>query len=246
MTKHPRLLSNVTKDAQPDTEAMLDQHLAKIAEHKSKPLTATQQKLVARALKQAAKDAQDIQAMHIIIELRENYVISAKRMPDVEGHVCGRPSASGRPCQAISHPYIYGMDERYIPPCKAHSTPEEQDLAQAISKAHYEGMYKRDEDEVRFQKKNKERAAEIEALRRRDLRTIDDEGHQIIKIGNLAYTWDGPRPLRVGDVVTVPGNWMFPQRRTEVVTDLGTTYQGDLQHVIQLVTPREEIDDEND
>jgi hypothetical protein len=68
------------------------------------------------------------------------------------------------------------------------------------------------------------------------MRFVDNAGNQIVAIGRYAYVWAGAEPLKVGDVVELPGNWTTgfePYRGA--VTALGTGYNGPLDRVVRRV-----------
>lgn len=236
-------LTRVTEDAQPDTDDMLDARMKELDEKKIPALTPAQRQAVARMFKKVARDAQDIQLTYAIAELREDYLVTARRMPEATGHTCGRMTTSGKPCKAQGLIVLAHMDPAYIQPCSTHRTPEEEALRSEINAAVWESRRWDAENEEAIKKSNKEKDERFERERLLSLRTMDEEGRQIVQVGKLAYTWSGKRPLRVGDVVEVPGNWLFKGRRTEPVTNLGTTYDGDLQDILRLVTPREDVTD---
>lgn len=236
-------LTRAAKDAQFDTDDMLEARMTELDEKKIPALTPAQRQAVARMFKKVARDAQDIHLTYAIVELRENYLVTARRMPEATGRTCGRMTTSGKPCQARGETILVHMDPTYIQPCGAHRTPEEEALRKEINAAVSKSEKWDSENEEAIKRRNKEKEEHFERRRLLNLRTMDEEGHQIVQVGKLAYAWGGKRPLRVGDVVEVPGNWLFPGRRKEPVTNLGTTYDGFLQDVLRLVTPREDVTD---
>ena len=66
------------------------------------------------------------------------------------------------------------------------------------------------------------------------------EGDQVVSVGRYAYRWRGQPALAVGDRVLLPENWLSrkkdgPGDWVGVVTELGTTYAGDLAFVVGRV-----------
>lgn len=60
-------------------------------------------------------------------------------------------------------------------------------------------------------------------------------GDQIVRCGRYAYRWRGAEPLKLGDRVQLPGNWVSPDGWEATVTGFGTTYQGSIEAVVRLV-----------
>jgi hypothetical protein len=63
------------------------------------------------------------------------------------------------------------------------------------------------------------------------------DGDQVVSVGRYAYRWQGQPALVVGDRVLLPENWLSrkkdgPGNWVGVVTELGTTYSGDLAYVV--------------
>lgn len=70
------------------------------------------------------------------------------------------------------------------------------------------------------------------------MRIYEIDGDQVVDVGGYAYRWRGKTPLKAGDRVLLPENWLSkikngPGAIEGVVTALGTTYRGDLQTIIR-------------
>lgn len=50
---------------------------------------------------------------------------------------------------------------------------------------------------------------------------------QLVTIGKYAYAWKGDEPLKVGDRVLLPSNWLRTTPFEGVVTALGSTWNGE-------------------
>lgn len=63
------------------------------------------------------------------------------------------------------------------------------------------------------------------------------DARQVVEVGRYAYAWAGPEPLKVGDRVLLPENWLTrmdsPGPFEGTVTQLGTAYTGELSQIIQ-------------
>ena len=68
-----------------------------------------------------------------------------------------------------------------------------------------------------------------------EFRLTTAQGHQIVRCGNYAYAWPGEEPLKVGDRVLLPANWLvnYPSERS--VTAFGSSYGGHLSHILRKV-----------
>jgi len=71
-------------------------------------------------------------------------------------------------------------------------------------------------------------------------RVYDMDGDQVVSVGKYAYRWRGRPPLRVGDRVLLPENWLSrkkdgPGHWEGVVTELGSSYSGRIAFVVDRV-----------
>jgi hypothetical protein len=61
----------------------------------------------------------------------------------------------------------------------------------------------------------------------------DDLGRQIVEVmGHYAYAWEGDPPLKVGEAVVLPPNYVCPVPWTTEITGLGSTYPGVISRVL--------------
>jgi len=130
---------------------------------------------------------------------------------------CGRRTLGGGPCQ---NTLPYGGSNPHNVACRLHLSTEER-IAMAAWEAGFNTAWR----EARRQEGY---VVAVETTSPApQVRMHTKSGLQIVKVGKYAYTWNGPDPLQVGDVVMVPENWLFPATRG-TVTELGTTYDGAL------------------
>jgi hypothetical protein len=134
---------------------------------------------------------------------------------------CNRETkTTGKPCA--------NKLEKFQVACRVHRTESMLFLEQLAEAAYRQG-------------RNEERELNRNVLKLREQQTkivqpeirLTDQGQQAVTCGKLSYKWDGTEPLQVGDIVTVPGNWLFNYPRTVEVTELGTSYVGSLQTIIR-------------
>lgn len=57
-------------------------------------------------------------------------------------------------------------------------------------------------------------------------------GDQIVRVKEYSYLWAG-NPLRVGDEVLLPGSEFRPEPWIATVTGLGSTYHGEMKHILR-------------
>ena len=74
-----------------------------------------------------------------------------------------------------------------------------------------------------------------------DMRLMDDNGHQIVRCGKYAHTWDGEKPLEIGDRIFVPPFFGEEEPREVKVTGFGTNYAGELKAVLALSEAKERL-----
>jgi len=87
-----------------------------------------------------------------------------------------------------------------------------------------------------------QRVQELEQLLDEINRAYEIDGDQIVQVGRYAYRWRGPSPLNVGDRVLLPENWLSrakygPGPFEDIVTGLGTNYQGELSFILRQLPP---------
>ncbi|MGW6214879.1 hypothetical protein [Streptomyces sp. NPDC055109] len=156
---------------------------------------------------------------------------------------CGRPTKSGNPCRAqFSGPGFA---------CKLHTTDHENALLDAYRQGLAAGRAEAAQYE---QRASAARIAELE----RQVRTLGErldsqtrryevDGHQAVTVDGYGYRWTGPGALEVGDRVLLPANYVSAMRLGPgpfpgTVTELGTTYTGQLSTIVSRApatpTPR--------
>lgn len=65
---------------------------------------------------------------------------------------------------------------------------------------------------------------------------VDRMGRQLVTIDwSLGYAWSGKEPLKVGDAVRLPPNWLRPNGFVGEVTSLGSDWHGGFAEVIGRV-----------
>ncbi|RKT69331.1 hypothetical protein DFJ66_2543 [Saccharothrix variisporea] len=129
--------------------------------------------------------------------------------------------------------------------CGIHITDEERALATAYQRGHRAGYESglasaRGSSELTIEHLRR-RVEELEKRLDDATRTYEIAGDQVVTVDGYAYRWRGATPLEVGDRVLVPENWLSalkngPGPREGTVTALGTTYRGDLQHIVRKLT----------
>lgn len=156
----------------------------------------------------------------------------------MEARRCGRPTKSGKPCQAI-------LSNRRERACGRHATSEDQAYAQgwtdgeAVGRQGWQDAKEAAKSEVRWEIENqirREKAAEEE---RRNFRT-EVGGKQIVSVDiggsrPFAYTWGGD-PLAVGDRVLLPGNWLHRNPFEGKVVEMGSSYQDAMVDVLRKLS----------
>jgi hypothetical protein len=149
---------------------------------------------------------------------------------------CGRPTKSGAPCRAR----VYGSDVA----CTLHTTDVERQVTEAHRRGYYEGYEqgrKSNEDAEKLRVEWLERRVrELEQKLDDAARYFELDGDQAVEVGRYSYRWSGSPPLKVGDRVLLPENWLSRIKDgsgpTEgVVTQLGATYRGSLSHILRRV-----------
>ncbi|SNQ46219.1 conserved hypothetical protein [Frankia canadensis] len=154
----------------------------------------------------------------------------------VEIRTCGRPTRSGKPCKVR----LYGPEIA----CRTHLTDHERDVAEAYQRGmglgHRRGwesgqeMCRHEVEQLRDRVRDLERCLD-DAHRYHDL-----DGDQVVEVDGYAYRWCGRSPLRVGDRVELPENWLSrakngPGTFQGTVTRLGATFQGELSAIVRRV-----------
>ncbi|MEU8890417.1 hypothetical protein [Streptomyces sp. NPDC048442] len=69
-------------------------------------------------------------------------------------------------------------------------------------------------------------------------RVYEVAGDQVVDVGGYAYRWCGSEPLKIGDRVLLPENYLSrlrngPGPMLGVVRKLGTTYRGPLADIVR-------------
>lgn len=150
---------------------------------------------------------------------------------------CQRATKSGKRCQNT----LPGPASRA---CSLHETPEDiayREGYQAGAAAERGYAEKSRESSREFWIAEGRRLERAEAQERKNFRTVTAAGEQLVVVdGRLTYRWAG-EPLKVGDRVLLPGNWLsgvkygrgpFPG----TVTALGSSYQGELSSVLRKIS----------
>jgi hypothetical protein len=146
---------------------------------------------------------------------------------------CGRPTRSGKPCQAI----VYGFDIA----CALHGTGHDRELAEAYGRGRHEGFQQGREIGAAGAKQQIEslerRVKELEQRLDDAARFYEIGGDQVVEVGKYSYRWRGTTPLQVGERVVLPENWLSrmkdgPGPQVGVVTALGSTYRGELSFIV--------------
>ena len=148
---------------------------------------------------------------------------------------CGRPTKSGQPCRTILR---LGVAE-FV--CHSHATENDRAIMAMLNREWtdaYRDAFEHGKASARWEYE----AAAREAARAERFR-LTDGGRQVVRFGKYAYTWNGPEPLRIGDLCRLPGNWLFKHPQEEVVTGFGTDYDGALQPVLCLLKRAETVPD---
>lgn len=143
---------------------------------------------------------------------------------------CGRTTRSGNPCKAL-------ISGKYDVACSKHLTEHERELAQVAHAAWSEGYDAGKKSSIGLAECRTEwferRIRDLEAQLDATLRYHSVGGDQVVEVEGYAYRWRGTPRLAIGDRVVIPGNWLFPNAREGAVTDLGTTYKGELSFVVR-------------
>ena len=150
-----------------------------------------------------------------------------------ERRPCGRPTKSGAPCKAT---FSFGFA------CTLHATEHEQALVDAYQQGYRAGLSEGSELGRKGAEMSKEylqrRVAELEKQLDQAKRRHTVDGHQAVEVDGYGYLWTGADPLRVGERVWLPENYVSKLKHGSgpfvgVVTALGTTYEGSLSRVLR-------------
>lgn len=154
-------------------------------------------------------------------------------MSPVEIRTCGRPTRAGTPCKA--------RISRFEVACRTHATEHDQDVAEAYRRGYDEGReFERqlsagaDRAKIEWLER---RIAQLEEQKDKEQRYYEIDGDQVVEVGGYAYRWRGDEPLKVGDEVLLPENWVSrmkagPGPTRGVVSKLGATHQGSLSFIV--------------
>ena len=150
---------------------------------------------------------------------------------------CGRPKKNKKPCNQILWNDAVA--------CRDHMTSQEK--YDALHSNHLELCRSRNELQNEFDKLNKEfyiykvkhpeTPEPSEPVFTPDgKRMYTSTGEQIVSVGLYSYAVPHRigHALRAGDVVRIPGNWLFPNDRDVTVTGMGTDYDGILSEIISV------------
>jgi hypothetical protein len=156
----------------------------------------------------------------------------------MEARRCGRPTKSGKPCQAI----LSGRRDRA---CGKHATSEDQAYAQgwsdgeAVGRQGWQDAKEAAKNELRMEIEHQIRQEKAVEEEQRNFRT-EIGGKQVVSVdigGSrlLAYTWSG-EPLAVGDRVLLPANWLYASPFEGKVVKVGSSYQGAMVGVLRKLS----------
>ncbi len=147
---------------------------------------------------------------------------------------CGRPTSARTPCRVR-----VSESQRA---CRTHSTPEDE-AYHAGYEAGWRSAWDAQHSRLEFVREQAvaegRRLAKAEIVAEATYRTHTASGHQIVVVGTgLSYAWRGPDPLKVGDRIMLPANYVseFKHGRgpwEDSVVSLGSSYQGALSYVIR-------------
>lgn len=153
-----------------------------------------------------------------------------------EGHYneqCQRTTRAGARCK-------HTITDYFSSACSTHMTVEEKRKSAAAlklcefgwnsAKEYYSKEYERGKKDALKELQESQALMSDPALRLEDAL-----GRQLIRLDAYTYAWNGPEPLRVGDEVWRPPNWIFPMRTRATVTGLGSTYRGEIAEITQKV-----------
>lgn len=152
---------------------------------------------------------------------------------------CGRPTKSGKPCQNN----IYGAAYRA---CGQHETPEDVAWREGYFAGATEAREQAARDrefwiaEGRRQQRSEADRRRAEAEREKNFKTTTSRGEQIVQVDRYAYRWGG-EPLKVGDRVLLPANWLSEVKHGKgpfpgTVTAIGSSYDGDMSAIIRKIS----------
>ncbi|MFC7592200.1 hypothetical protein ACFQYP_57100 [Nonomuraea antimicrobica] len=125
--------------------------------------------------------------------------------------------------------------------CGIHITDHERALSEAYRRGWREGHsggYDSGRSMARQEiERLQRRVTELEQHLDNAQRYYEINGDQVVEVGKYAYRWRGHPPLKVGERVLLPENWvsqMAEGRGTFVgeVTRLGATYRGHLSAIV--------------
>jgi hypothetical protein len=142
---------------------------------------------------------------------------------------CGRPKKDTTPCQAILHhpaskackTHETDVDRAYLEGWGAGSLSRLQSDEEIRKSAYDSGLAQGRREVVREQE------------RKDNFRVMTPDGSQIVEVNGYAYTWEAEQePLKMGDEVWLPPNWLIRKKTRGVVTALGTSYTGALSRVL--------------
>jgi hypothetical protein len=82
-----------------------------------------------------------------------------------------------------------------------------------------------------------------EAEREKNFRTVTSRGEQVVVVDGYTYRWGG-EPLKVGDRVLLPANWLSEVKHGKgpfpgTVTAIGSSYDGEMSAIIRKIGGRE-------
>lgn len=147
---------------------------------------------------------------------------------------CGELTKAGLPCKNEGM-RPYGID--YTIPCASHRKPGHENLVKHLRRAHEAGIEygKREAKWAAERDANEKARLEYAGRDCKHYRTRNGHG-QLVVVAGYTYHWTGEEPLKVGDVVRLPGSYFRPETWQGEVTDTRSDYQGETKAVLSKVS----------
>lgn len=158
---------------------------------------------------------------------------------------CGRPTKSGGSCR---NPLYPGDPARA---CGLHETAEDV----AYREGYRAGATAEREYAERGRELSREswiaegrRLEHLEARERESFRVATDDEEQIVVVDSgYSYRWGG-EPLKIGDRVMLPANWLSeikngPGPFPGTVTAIGSSYQGELSAIVRKIADTSSVEE---
>ena len=153
-----------------------------------------------------------------------------------ELRICGRLTKSKKPCR---NQVGYIFDRA----CATHATEEDKAITKWASQL-ADDAYNRGVEHGKWEitsaqeyaQRTAEAQARAKAVEEKNFKVRTALGCQIVQCGKYSYVVPlGFPDLNIGDVVSLPPNWLFNQITQSEITGLGTSYTGDLSQIIGIV-----------